>query len=99
MNKKLFLCVAIIIFLDGFIFSASRTEAEINVYDNDGQYLGIYKGHSVWSGVGIFIPSSGKFIGLYKLQDATGSEAVPSQSITHPAGSPDCERIVMALPR
>ena len=65
MRKRVFLGVAIVIFLAGFIFSASRTEAEINVYDKDGQYLGIMMSAEVDDEEGseliTFLPSEGIF--------------------------------------
>jgi len=54
-----------------FILGLSTARAEITVYDNDGQYLGILQGFSGWDdGVSIFIPSVGRFTGLSKLQDS-----------------------------
>ena len=79
MSKKVFLSVAIIIFLAGFIFSASRTEAEINVYDNDGQYLGILEraGYGESAGrhyyIKIFSPSTGRFYTLRNSLDTPES--------------------------
>ena len=67
MSKKVSLCAAIIIFLAVFIFSASTSRAEINVYDNDGQYVGILVGIDhvpppvVLNDIRVFIPSIGKF--------------------------------------
>ena len=77
MSKKLFLCVAIIIFLAGFIFSASRAEAEINVYDNDGQHLGVLISQTSY-GVTTWLPSTGKF--LYFHYASEGGEVT---SLTH----------------
>lgn len=92
MSKKVSLCAAIIIFLAVFIFSASTSRAEINVYDNDGQYVGILVGIDhvpppvFLNYIRVFIPSIGKFVLFY----ASADEYIDLEGISELFETTDC---------
>jgi len=69
MNKRTSVWVCSAFFLTTFLFTVSQSSAELSVYDNDGQYLGVLIQTDSMNGAQIFIPSTGKFCWLKPSED------------------------------